>query len=438
MKRNHFFQLLAAVCPVLGCFPVWYWFCGWKMLPLSMAYAFLGGNFVLMVVAWLHRRYTMKLEQQSLLLAGLLARGIMLLFGVGSYFLFSQFMNMSGAVTGAIFIGVGYLLYWQILRLPEKALLSVYSLILVCVSYVISTIFCFLQGSASLGRDCFVMLALTAVLFCILKNRLMLSEIASNGRKLPKGFYSHNLKILGLFLLPSAILFLFGERIAHAAGWFLKTVGMWLLHLVHNIALLLFGESFFSEVVATPNYSPTIADNSVLTGIICALVVGGILFLMVKFRGEFLDTIGMVLSHLWDSLRRLIFAKAPVVRTSEQMEYFDSVELLESDTAKIYHAPRKISWKHQYRKFRKLPLSSENYRVGYALWLDALKHWNTDFSERDTPAKILEKSGGIPAPELAKFVTEIYYRVRYGNHIPTKSEWSMLCQLLEEVRKNLS
>ena len=70
MKRNHFFQLLAAVCPVLGCFPVWYWFCQWQLLPRTTAFLFLGVNFVLMVIAWVHRRYTVKLEQKSLLLAG--------------------------------------------------------------------------------------------------------------------------------------------------------------------------------------------------------------------------------------------------------------------------------------------------------------------------------------------------------------------------------
>ena len=223
-----------------------------------------------------------------------------------------------------------------------------------------------------------------------------------------------------LFLLPSGVVFAFGGKIARAVGWFLKTAGMWLLHLIHNIILLLFGESLFPEIVSMQNYQPQTADNPILTGVICVLVAGGMLFLMVKFRGEFWDTIAMILSHLWDSVRRLIFAKAPVIKESVQGEYIDSVELLGNDTAIISHAPPKISWKQKYRKFRKLHPSPENYRVGYALWLDALKNWNAEFSEKDTPAQILEKSGGIPEPELTKTVTQIYYAVRYGNHIPTK------------------
>ncbi|MEE3405455.1 MAG: hypothetical protein VZR73_15370, partial [Acutalibacteraceae bacterium] len=261
MKRNSVYQLLSAVCPVLGCFPVWYWFCQWQLLPRTTAFLFLGVNFVLMVIAWVHRRYTVKLEQKSLLLAGLLARGIVILFGLGSYYLLHPFVRMSGAITGAVFIGIAYLIYWQILRLPEKSLLSVYSLILVCVSYFISNILSFLQGGTSLDRSCFIMLGLTAVLFSILRNRLMLSEIASAGRKLPKGFYWHNFKILVLFLLPSGVVFAFGGKIARAVGWFLKTAGMWLLHLIHNIILLLFGESLFPEIVSMQNYQPQTADN---------------------------------------------------------------------------------------------------------------------------------------------------------------------------------
>ena len=282
------------------------------------------------------------------------------------------------------------------------------------------------------------MLAITAVLFSILRNRFMLSEIASAGKKLPKGFYWHNLKILMLFFAPFAVLFAFGEQITRAVGWFLKTVGIWLLNLVHNVVLLLFGESLFPEMVSMQNYQPQTVNNPILTAVIFAIVVGGVLFLLVKFRGEFWDTLAMVLSHLWDSVRRFIFAKAPVIKESVQGEYVDSVELLESDSTKIYYSPKKIPWKQKYRKFRRLSPSSENFRLGYALWLDALKNWKAQFSETDTPSQILEKSGGIPHPALTKNVTQIYYAVRYGNHNPTSQEWECLCQLLEEVRKNLS
>ncbi len=266
----------------------------------------------------------------------------------------------------------------------------------------------------------------------------MLSEIASAGKKLPKGFYSHNLKILGLFLFPAIVLFLFGEMIADGLGKLLKIIGIWLFHLIRNVILLIFGESLFPAVMSMPNETPQVTNNPILTGIISTAVVGFLLYFLIKFRGEILDALEMFFSHLFDSVRRLIFAKAPVMKESAQGEYIDSVELLESDSTKIYHAPRKISWKYQYRKFRKLSPSSENYRVGYALWLDALKHWKAEFTEKDTPAQILRKSGGIPEPELTKIVTEIYYAVRYGNHTPTQTEWNSLCQLLEEVRKHLS
>ncbi len=438
MKRNNFSQLMSAVCSGLGCFPVWYWFCQWQLLPKSTAYIFLGGNFVLLFLAWVHRRYTVKLEQKSLLLAGILARIVMILFGVGCYYLFHSFMRMSGAVTGAFFMGLAYLIFWQILKLPEHALLSVYTLILVCVSYLISMIFCFLQGSPPLDRSCFVMLAFTAVLFCFLRNRLMLCEIASAGKKLPKGFYWHNFKILILFLLPPAVLFVFGKSISDGVGWLLKTVGMWLFQLFRSIVLLIFGETLFSDMLSMQNYAPQISDNPILTAVISLVIIGSVLYLLIRFRREILDTIGMVLSHLWDSVRRLISAKAPLVKESIQEEYTDSVELIQNDVAEIHFPPKVVSWKRKYRRFRKLKPSPEHYRMGYALWLDALKNWKAEFSENDTPAQILEKSGGIPEPQLTKTITQIYYAVRYGNHVPTQNEWDSLCQLLEMVRKYLS
>lgn len=425
---------MVMLCLMLGTFPLWYWFCTWAMPDMDAAFALTGGSLLLSAIVWLHRRCGFPLERRSLLLAGLLARIAAVGMGVGVFFLMQLFFTKAAAIGAGILVWLFYLMAWELLRLPTEKLLSVHAFILLCVTYFIGLVLCRLQNRMPFGDVNYLMLGLHVALFGFLRNRMMLLK-AIAGRQLPKGFHRHNLGLMACFLLPGAVLFLCRKQVTAFIGTLLKITWTFLLKVWRLMAA-----QFYRKETLTPTETGGTAiprqGNAWLGTVISLLIVGAALSLIIRFRSELWDFLRMIVSGMYRLVRKIILARAPEPYPDTHSEYTDSVELLETLPARSVRR-KDSTWRQFYRTYKHTADPAEKFRAGYAFWMKALKHWHADVPPNAVPRRILELASGIPEPALTSDITEIYYRVRYGGHIPTEAELAEMEQLVRTVRKNL-
>ena len=425
-------RLPAMLTLCLGSFPIWHWLCGGQGLPGRVKFGCLTAALLLCAGAYLHHRLDAPLRARSLLLAGLAARGVAVLAGVGGGLLLHLWMSLAGAVTAGILFYVLYVIFWQISRLPVQSLLSVYSFVLIGTVGFIGQILCFLQNRTSLGAVCLWMLAATAMLFVLLRNLHMLLETGA-GRDMPQGYFTHNLLLIGGFLLPGVVLMATGgmllERFRRFLAWFWEK----LVWLIRSVAVLMLGEDLIGEPMEKMEQHPAELTASPWIGAVITLVVTGVvLFMLVRFRAELWDFLCQCVEDLLGTLRRLARRREPAVTVQVCEEYTDRSELLETTHS---HRPTKAaSYRAALRQYRRERDPAQRYRKGYALWMRRLQMWEAQLSAQDTPQTILERSSGIPEPALTGRITEVYYKVRYGGYAPTLEELSEMDRLVRLLK----
>lgn len=434
MQRNNSMQLLAGLCLMSGAFPLWYWYCTWAVPQRGYAFVFTGGSLMLTALCFLHRRYGFVLESKSLLLAGVLARLLAVLLGVGSYFLVVQYLAQTAAIVAGVMVFLVYLTDWAIFRLPTDKLLSVHAFILICVAFFMGLLLSMLQ-KVEFGDICYVVFGVNMCLFGILRNRLMVTETLA-GRNMPQGFWRHDLGMMALFLLPGAALFAVHKPVAEAAGYVLHLIWTFLKNFFRMLSALVYRKDTLSPDDAMMPEMKYRQDLTWLEMLITMAAVGLLIFLIIRFRSELWDLLRQVASELLRSFRKLIHAKALPQEQESHPDYTDSVELLDTAAVHVHHQKR-MTWRKYYKAYRQAKDPVQKFRCGYAFWMHALRHWHTDVPPNAVPAKLVELSSGIPDPELTAQVTELYYRVRYGGIPPTEQELAMMQQLVREVRKML-
>lgn len=435
MQRNNLMQLAVSLCLIMGTFPVWYWYCSWALPDTEMVFTFTGGSLLLTALAWLHRKFGFFIERKSLLLAGIIARVIAILLGVGTFFLAHLYLTMAASVGAGILVWLFYLIAWDMLRFPVDRLLSVHAFLQVCVLYFLGILLCFLQQRTPFGDVNFLVLGLEIVLFGILRNRHMLTE-ATAGRTLPKGFHRHNLGLMVCFMLPGVVIFQFRRQIAALTGSILKAIGAFLLKLFQLMSVRFFQEEQFHPTESVPQALPERYGNPLIGWGFCLLVAGVTIYTLIRFRSELWDFLCMLASGMYQFLRRIVLARAPALTPESHPEYTDSVELLDTLLTRS-ERQKQVSWHQYYRRYRHIKDPAEKFRAGYAFWMKALKHWHADIPENAVPSTLLELSSGIPDPALTTHITEIYYKVRYGEQPPTEQELAEMERLVKTIRNTL-
>lgn len=427
-------KLPAALVLSLGSFPVWYWICQWQYRGTAEAFYLQGAAVMLCVLAWLHKKLDRPLCEISLLAAGLLARAIAAGIGIVGYFISAQILMRTGAIVTGAALGLCYLLFWQLQKLPAGSLLSVYAFILIGTSYFVFQLLCFLQSRSQLGAVCLWMLGGTAMLFVVLRNLYMLFK-TGDGRDTPQGYYRHNLVLVGAFLLPGAVLMLLGKPVLAGFRKFLKWLWHGILKLVRWMAVLIIGDDLFLEPQDGGAFMQDSRTGMWLGAGMTLMMTGAAAFLLIRFRAELWDFIRQMLMDALYALQRLARMKAPPVTEEIHAEYTDRSELLEeSRTVRLVRQENR-SWRRRLREYRRTKAPEIRFRRGYALWMTALQRWHTELTAQDTPDGILEKSSGIPAPELTGQITAVYYRVRYGGHIPDAGELAMMDALVKQLSR---
>lgn len=435
MQRNNRMQLAAALCLMTGTFPVWYWFSTWAAENVRSAFGFMGISVLLTGIAWGHRRLGFPIERKSLLLAGILARLLAVLIGVSGWFVTHLFLAQGAAIGAGVLLWLSYLTAWEMLRLPADKLLSVHAFILVCVACFIGWLLCRLQGRAAFGDVNFWMLGAEAALFCALRNRMMLLG-TTEGRTLPKGFRLHNAALLGGFLMPGAVMLLCRKGITEFVGMVLNVLGELFTKVLRLMSARYFQEGTSGDTMSVTQTMPGRQANVWLGWALQLAVLGVMVFLIVRFRSELWDFLRQIAVGLFRLVRMLVLAKAPAPAPEVHTEYTDTVEMLETVSARAVQS-REVSWKQFDRRYRRCRAPEEKFRAGYAFWMKALRHWKADVPPNAVPAQLVELSSGIPDPVLTAEVTEVYYRVRYGGHIPTAQEMDEMDRLVRLVRKML-
>lgn len=435
MRRNNGMQMAAALCLMLGTFPVWYWYCTWAVREVGSAFGFTGVSLLLTAGAWAHRRFGFALERRSLLLAGIAARVAAVLLGLGGWFVLRTLLGEGAAIGAGILLWLSYLTAWEILKLPADRLLSVHAFILVCVACFVGWLLCRLQERAVFGDVNFLMLGANTALFCILRNRMMLLG-TTEGRTIPNGFRLHNAGLLGGFLVSGAVLLSFRKGIAAFIGSILYALGSLLTKVFQLMTARFFQDGKTDTIASVPQPVPSRQENIWLGWALQLAVIGVTVFLVYRFRSELWDFLQQIAAGMFRLVRMLVLAKAPAPAPEVHTEYTDSVELLEALPVRERRS-RAVSWQQYYRRYRQSKVPEEKFRAGYAFWMKALKHWHTEVPPNAVPARLVELSSGIPDPVLTAEVTEIYYRVRYGGHTPTAQELAEMDKLVRIVRKML-
>ena len=435
MKR---LELPAVLCLLLGSYPVWYWFIAWQQRPVWEAFALLGVSLVLGCLAALHRRLDVPIGRRSLLLAGLLARGVALVLAMIGFFVMTLWLPRAGALGGAFILYFVYLVAWQIQRPGNTAelLLSVFGFMMICTMYFLGALSCLLQGMRQFDASCWLMLAGTAAIFAVLRNLRMICEAAQGRRGLPAGLWGHNGLLVAAFLLPGVPFVLFGRQLVSGARLVLKTIWHYLVRLVEWVIVLTGGSDLF-ETEELPPAARISSDPgmAMLTMLIQLLVIGGVLFFLIRFREELWEFVKTILSGIYDGIRHLLSLREPVYREMPEAGYTDSVELLEAGTARRAPVQRRIHWQQRIRRLRRIPDPAERFRAGYALWMEAVQGQGAGLTPQDTPRVILERSGGIPDPDAMARITEEYYRVRYGGAVPDPETAAALERVLHDAAR---
>ncbi|MBP0972452.1 MAG: hypothetical protein J5851_00940 [Oscillospiraceae bacterium] len=432
MNRNTFLQLAAGLCVLLGAFPLWYWFGTWVGWPWWAAFALTGGSLGLGCVAWLHRRYGFPLERRSLLLAGILARGGAALIGVGVWFAAHSFLTMAGAIVCGVIAAAVYLIAWEVFKFPPEQLLSAYAFILMAAAWFVGILLCKLQGSTPLTIPAFCMFSGTTAAFTAMHSFLRLHK-TTEGRDVPGCFYGYNTLLISGFLTVSSALIFGGQALLEL----LFKVGAALIDYLKKLAryvtaLMLQGEVYKLEENQEQE-SGTVQGGSMWIGyVIEGIVLLAVVILLWRFRREFLDFLRQIVSGAMHALRHLISLKVPEPVPEEHPEYTDNVELIDARPVSLRRARDPL--KEARRRYRHAKEPREKYRAGYAVWLLEIKKRGAEFPGSAVPARILEAAGGIPDPALTKHMTELYYRIRYGEYSPSPAELQELQRILKAFR----
>ena len=435
MKR---LDLPAVLCLLLGSYPAWYWFIAWQQRPVWEAFALLGVSLALGCLAALHRRFDAPLGRRSLVLAGLAARGAALALALIGFFVMTLWLPRPGAAGGAFILYFVYLVAWQIQRpgYTAELLLSVYGFMMVCTMYFLGALSCLLQGMRWFDASCWLMFAGTAAIFAILRNMRMIAEAAHGRRGLPAGIWRHNGALVAVFLLPGVPLVLFGRQLVDGARIVLTTIWHHLVRLVEWVIVLTSGPDLFETEELPPaariSSDPGMAMISLL---IHLLVIGGVLFFLIRFREELWDLLKTIFSGIYDGIRHLLSLREPVYREMPEAGYTDAVELLEAGAARRAPVQRHIRWRKRIRRLRRISDPAARFRAGYALWMEAVQGQGAGLTPQDTPRVILERSGGIPDPDVMAQVTEEYYRVRYGGAVPDPATAAALERVLHDAAR---
>lgn len=433
MTRNTPFQLAAGLCVLLAVYPIWFWYSAWVHWPAWTAFALTGGSLLVGTLAWIHRRWGFPLERRSLLLAGILSKAAGLLLGTGIWFGFRSILptGAGSIVLGAI-AGILYLIAWEMLRAQTETLLSVYAFILMCSAYFVGILLCIMMGSASFSAAGFMMLCATAGAFVLLRSLWQLRRTAE-GRDTPRGFYGYNAALLGGFIVIGAVLTAVGGSLADGIFRLAAAIARYFQRLAMFVTALLFSDELIrpdnEQQSGTAPAGLPVWIGYVIEGVMLALV----LFLLWRFRREFMDFLGQLAAGFVRTLRHLIGLKAAAPVPEEHPEYTDSVELLE-ETKAHRRIRRRDPLREARRRWRKTVDPREKYRAGYAVWLLEVQKRGAEFPQSAVPNRILEAASGIPDPALTGRMTEVYYRVRYGEHVPDAAELQELGKILRSFR----
>lgn len=425
---------------MLGSYPAWYWLCAWQLRPAGQAFAFLGVTLLLTLIAALHRKLDAPLGHRSMLAAAVLARVAAAGIGVGAFFLVQLFWARTGAAGAGVIFGLTYLIAWQLLRPVNTAesLLSVFSFIVLCTSWFLGMLFCFLQGGRRFDGVCWVMLAVTAAVYTVLRNFLMLRTAGGGRTELPRGFYGYNSLLIAGFLVPGALLLAFGRQIVGGVRFVLRMIGGYLSRLIRMLSVLILGTDWlnddFEQLPAGQN--DLLTRGLALVGLLVnAAVIGFALYFLIRYHRDLWDMFRGWLRDLLHTFRMLIRLREPELPPEEHEEYTDAVELLDAQRTKLKRRRNPPSWGRRYRQYKKLPAGAARFREGYALWLIAVQSLGAELSRTDTPKMQLEKSGGIPDKNATAALNEAYYRIRYGDQEPTQEECAAMDAVLQEIRK---
>lgn len=242
-----------------------------------------------------------------------------------------------------------------------------------------------------------------------------------SGAVLPKGARSFNIRLI--IVLVGAVL---------ALCLLAKPLGEFLLMIVKLIISLLLWlitggrknpesvDDFGTSEKPPLDYA---LNENILMEILIYLLIGGLVFLAVKFRRELINFIKDLFAPLF---------KVPV--PEQPLPFADEFESSAKKTSSKSARKTRTELKRLYKKETDPILK---FRQGYKLYLMYLSDTPFAACETDTTSAQCDKGKKAFAERISaplSEMTDTYNRVRYGGEIPTNNELSQLDLILKNIQ----
>ena len=415
--------------------PLWCWICLPSSAPLQVL-CLTGVTMLLVLPALLQRWVLVRLRVRNLFVQYLVSVGLAAAAGAAMWPAARRMLPPFPAAGAAILMALSLRTACRLVRTDADRLLSVNFPAAAGTIWFLSWVLCLLQRQ-SLPGWCLWGLGIQMALYAAMRSRHSLLHAAGGT---PTGACRvHNALMLAVCIGVPAGIMLGAGPLVEGLRTFLVRAGSLLGQFLRWLLLVLFGRELLApqeDVLPqqeTPGTDRVLAWAGMLTTVLTA---GAAVFLLWRFRHELLDFLASVRYHLFLTIRALLRRREPERMHRPAGEYTDSVELLEAGSA-AHPVKGAVSWRRQLRRFRREKDPVMQYRMGYALWLRALREWGIGHAPGDPPGAICEKAQGAPDPALTAQVTQDYYLVRYAQIPPTPEQTARMKALVERTAKGM-
>lgn len=282
-----------------------------------------------------------------------------------------------------------------------------------------------------------LMLILVTVLFAVANNagamQYLVQGKTEKTLKLPTEIRKSNRLCMLIFLGIGLCLILFTKPLASGICYGLTQLLSGIVMLMHWLSHVDSGEEIeetATETQQSENVSEQINQYPWIYDVVCVLMIGLLLFLLIRFRKEIGQAVSNWIHGLITWIRKKLYHEMATQERGESGAYCDYVEELQSVPvqAEKLQSPRqkKRQWNRLYREFQRQTDGIERYRLGYQLLLCCLPQE----VECCTVQEICVMQQDYP--ELWEAVSNLYDQVRYGEI--SVSEFDSLEKLVELYR----